>query len=55
MGIAPFFVGPDEAVTGISHNLYVCFFGMSVAGFAAAYLYIFTVPILNEHLTAMYP
>lgn len=40
MGVAPFFVGPDEGITGIQRNLYVCFAGMGVAGFAAAYLYI---------------
>jgi len=28
---------------------------MGVEGFAAAYLYIFTIPVLNDYLAAKYP
>ena len=39
IGIASFFLGPDEAVTHIQHNIYISLTSMGVIGLFVAYLY----------------
>ena len=39
IGISTFFIGPDEGITLLKHNIYICIMGLGVFGFNLPYLY----------------
>lgn len=55
MGASYLFVGPDKTFTGIGLNLAVMLASQAFMGFGAGFLYIPSVPLLNEILETYYP
>lgn len=49
------FIGPDKTFTGIGLNLPVMLSAQAFLGFGSGFMYIPTVPLLNEILETYYP